>query len=654
MGRVLSADELAGSTVVGSPAPAAPSKKVLSPEDLAGSSVVSSEDADEEQTPTLSQGSAAVHAGGQGLTLGTSDELAGAGGALGELAYHVLNEGRLPTGKELRQAYTGTRDEERQAVADAHKFYPKTATAAEIAGGLLVPLPGGGAAGAAKGAVEAAQAVGLGRKALLAAKALAPVAATGAAAGVGYQDSGQGQIAGAGDLAESGAEGAGAGVATGLAVKGAAKALKAGASAARAPYLWLRNRLGRGPEEIKAAILDEIATAPNGKQVRDTVKKHLEKAGDAIYDEVITGPEARTVQRAYQAKSAKEGVQILQPVIDKLDAQRERLYGQFEKAGVNVVDVPNEYVPRLMKEAQAARDAGDKHMADGLEGVAEMIAAEAEKTKAGGTTMKWLRAHQSSLQSAAASKIGGLEDHEKATLARHVAEEAKGVLDDVFVEKAGQVAKQGELPLARAQAQRAMGALHEATGNPAFKSAAERLANPKAGEQLGLGAVGAPAPTPSSADLLRAAQDIKALNRRYYANLTLKDALEARSVKEGVQGGPAERFVRKMGSLSAIGSGGAGAAVGGAIAGPVGAAVGAAVGSQAPRIARTIDSKLTSAGIERLRQAATGQSAEAPIVAIKRVARDYGLTEREARAAYIRLVVAPPERQKAAAQSEGP
>jgi hypothetical protein len=648
MGRVYSPEELAGSEVVSdAPAPAQPppkpvktasappkpaaaapaAKRVYSPAELAGSEVVSEGD---EEAPTLSQGSAALHTAAQGAQLGLTDELMGAGGAVGELAYHVLNEGRLPTGKELRDAYTSTRDEERQTVAAAHKFYPKTALASEIAGGLAVPLPGGGAANTVK-------AVGLGRKALAAARALAPVAATGAVAGVGYQDSGEGNIASAGEDVGAAGAGAGAGIATGLAVKAAGNAIKAGPSAAKTPYMWLRNRLGRGPEEIKSAIMDEIATMPNGRQVRDTVKKHLARAGDAIYDEVITGPDARTVQRAYQAQSAKEGVQILQPVIDKLDAQRERLYGQFEQAGVHVVDVPNEYVPRLMKASQAARDAGDKHMADGLEGIAEMITGEAEKTKAGGTTMKWLRSHQTALQSAAASKIGGLEEHETAVLARHVAEEAKGVLDDVFVSKASQAAEQGRLPLARVQAQRAMQSLHEATGSPAFKSAADRLANPRAGEQLGLaGGINKPIATPTSAELLRATQDIKTLNQRYYANLTLKDALEAKAVKEGVAGGRFERLGKKTATV--LGGGGLGAAAAGPVGFAAGTLAGAAVAA-APQIGREIDRKLTSAGIERLRQAASGQSGEAPIVAIRKVAQDFGLGEREVRAAYIRLVV---------------
>lgn len=590
MGRVYSPEELAGSEVVSdAPAPAQPqpkpvkaasappkpaaaapaAKRVYSPAELAGSEVVSDGD---EEAPTLSQGSAALHTAAQGAQLGLTDELMGAGGAVGELAYHVLNEGRLPTGKELRDAYTSTRDEERQTVAAAHKFYPKTALASEIAGGLAVPLPGGGAANTVK-------AVGLGRKALAAAKALAPVAATGAVAGFGYQDSGEGNVATPAEAAEAGGEGAVAGVATGLAVKGAGKVLKAGAGAAKTPYLWLRNRLGRTPEEIKTAILDEIATAPNGKQVRDTVKKHLTKAGDAIYDEVIGGPEARTVQRAYQAKTANDGLKVLQPVIDRLDTQRTQLYGEFERAGAHVVDLPTEYVPRLTKAAQEARKEGDKHLADGLEGVAEMITGEAEKTQAAGgaTSMKWLRAHQSSLQAAAASKIGGLEEHETASLARHVAEEAKGVLDDVFIAKAGK--------------------------NPALQAAGEQ---------------------------------IKSLNRRYYANLTLKDALEARAVKEGVQGGPFEAAGRKIGKvLSSTG-------VGGGLAGAPGAAIGAAVGGGevlGAKAGRAIDRLRTSGGIERLRQAASGQSGVSPSTTIKQLATEYGLSEREVRAAYIRLVV---------------
>lgn len=560
-----------GATVTDEPAAPAPAGRVPIP---AGAKVEDDPGYTAAQAgKDLLQGTAKVL---QGATGGLSDEIAG-GTDAAIFAVKKLVSGELPSRDELKRVYVERRDQERKLLEQASADHPIVSAASELGGSFLMPT---GAAGAA--AKVATKATGLGQRALSAAKSLAPLAAAGGVAGVGYQDSGEGQIATPAEIGEGALKGAATGAAAGAAIKATGAAARAVLPVVKKPYLWLANRLGRGPEEIKAAILDEVATTANGKQVRETVKKHLAKAGDAIYDEIITGPEARTVQKAYQAKTGADGLKILQPVIDRLDGQREQLYGAFEKAGAHVVDLANEYVPRLTKASEAARRAGDKHMADGLEGIAEMVTAEGEKTvKAGGeTSMAWLRAHTTALQAAAASKIGGLEDHETAKLARHVAEEAKGVLDEVFIAKAGK--------------------------DPALQAAG---------------------------------QGIKDLNRRYYANLTLKDALEARSVKEGVSGGPVERAVKKLGSLPSIGSGGAGAAVGFAVGGPAGAAVGGALGTRAPAIARSVDRKLTSVAVDRLREAAAGRGGVGPSQAIKAVARDYELPEPAVRAAYVRLIL---------------
>jgi hypothetical protein len=285
-----------------------------------------------------------------------------------------------------------------------------------------------------------------------------------------------------------------------------------------------------------------------------------------------------------------------------------------------------------------ARKAGDKNLADGLEGIGETLVAEAEKTAAAGgkTDLLWLRAHESALQQAAASKIGGLEEHETAKLARVVAEKAKGVLDEVLDSKVTQIQRQGQgsLPFAQVELGNALRNMHAATGQWAFKHAAEKL-GAKQAEQIGLN-LGGGLPSTATADLARAARDIRKVNRRFFALLTMQDALEARAVKEGVSGGPAERVGKKLGKV--LSTTGAGGGLGGVPGAAVGAAIGAgeAVGG---RVGQAIDRRLTARAIERLRAAATTSGGESPGVAIKALADELQLPERQVRAAYIRLLV---------------
>lgn len=69
----------------------------------------------------------------QGITWRLSDEIRGVGAAL------------VPGGKGYREA----RDAERQALADMRRLDPGASFAAELAGGLLAPLPGASTAGGA-------------------------------------------------------------------------------------------------------------------------------------------------------------------------------------------------------------------------------------------------------------------------------------------------------------------------------------------------------------------------------------------------------------------------------------------------------------------------------------------------------------------------
>jgi hypothetical protein len=561
--------------------------------------------------PVIGRGKAALTTTLQGTTAGFGDELGGVGGTIGEALHAIINEGRLPTAKEMKNAYTGSRDLERKYVAQATEAYPVQSALTEVAGSLAIPLPG---AGEIKGAVKA---VGLGRKAFAVAKSLAPAAAIGGVAGVGYQDSGAGKVADTGDVAEAGVKNA-------LYGAGGAAALKAGGAAVRTGGGWAARKIrtfgkniaanSKEADEVKTIILDQIARSEEGAMATPTAKKRLGAAGNAVFDEIISGPDGRAVQgivqdAASKGGSAKKGLERLQPLIDKVDAANDAHYDRFARGGHHVVDVPGDYLPRLRKAESAFRREGDARMADGLAAVREKMASEAEaiqplafnRTKGapadgGLTDLKWLRKHTTTFQDAAASKLGGLDEHEKARTAKLVAREAKHVLDEIIDSKA-------------------------------------------AGNNGLTGAAGA----------------IRANNRRLYGLLAIQDALESRAVKEEVTGGTLERVGNRVARAAKGGLLGAaaGAAVGGggeahsggeggdivdkALSwGTAGALAGGAA-AMSGRLGQKADRWLTGKVIDRLREAATGRAD--PAGTIRDLARQFNLPERAVRAAYIRLVV---------------
>lgn len=637
--------------------------------------------------------------------LGFSDEI---GGALGSAF--------------TRQTYQQARDEIRAKNRKASEDQPLASGIGDILGGLATTVATAGVGGAAGLGARAATTVG---------RAALSGAAQGALSGAGYSEG-----TGISDILRD--------TATGAAVGGGAGAALHGAAQAVGKLFTPANK-----EQLTARVLDEVATLPDGRKVRETTRKHLAKAGDAIYDELVHGPDAPAVQAAYQAPSATKGRELLKPVIDRLGAERDAAYETFARHGVSNVDVPGEYLPKITEAAKAARRAGDKNTADGLEGIGEMLEAEAKKTlEAGGATdLPWLRAHTTSLQQAAASKIGGLEEHEAAKLAAGIAQEAKGVLDDVIADKAAALAKKpapaglklppgyrmtvepgaggnvevkvsvkddhdpfakvrewlgsdeakanpartariaenlaekdaahvpGEKQVAllriddgagKEAAYRVddvvvdvahrrkgiAGAMYQAAneaaaangkplqsasaqyaGAPAWENEqaaasawhwGENWTNDRArgfwedavkkgrakaiegGRYEMLPPVGAGGGGSAVKEVADAADALKAINRRFYGLLSLDDALGAKTVKEGVSGGPAEALVKKAGKLASIGTGGIGGAAGFAVGGPVGAALGAGLGAAVPGAARAFDRRMTASAIERLRAGATG------------------------------------------------
>jgi len=487
----------AGAVVTDDPAaPSAPAGRQALPPDA-----VVTDDPSAGEQPTIGRGEAAAHTFTQGGTLGFSDELRGVGGVIGEGLSAIINQGRLPTKAELRAAYKGQRDTERQGIAAAREAYPVQSVATEIAGGLLVPVPGAGAA------TTGVKAVGIGARALRAAKALAPAAAAGAVAGVGYQESaptkdlrdvitggeGESSIASPTELVESALGGA----ATGAAVAGGLKVVGKG----------LRRLIPkRDAETIKRGIVDQLAEAEGGPRATPTAQKRVSRAADAIMDEVVKGPDGELVHEIIQSPSAKKGLEKLEPLLDQVETAKQAHYDRFQRAGQHVVDVPTEVGDRLKVAERAARAAGDSRTAGGLAAIRNKLTSEAELTVEAGdeVNLRWLRKQVTTLQDAAADALGGLNEHERSRFAKRIAGEAKDVLDEVIDSKAA-----------------------------------------------------------GRTDLAGAAGAIRRLNRRQYALLSIQDVLQNRAEREAAKpGGPLAQMAKKIVSHGAVAT--AGAALGGA------------------------------------------------------------------------------------------
>ncbi len=110
---------------------------------------------------------------GRGVFMGWSDELSGVLGAVANEGAQLFGEG---VNEDFGDVYRGIRDEAREAEANFRERNPKTAMAAEIAGGFA----GGGLAGSAAGAGRVA--TGLGKWG----RYVGAGAGTGALAGAGH------------------------------------------------------------------------------------------------------------------------------------------------------------------------------------------------------------------------------------------------------------------------------------------------------------------------------------------------------------------------------------------------------------------------------------------------------------------------------------
>lgn len=619
MGKVLSAAELANTEVVPDepPAPATPPapppSRIIPASEASKYEVVEDHgpaDAPAPVTPPVDPNApkigrmkAGVATTLQGVTVGLGDELKGVGGAIGDGIYTLLHEGRLPTTTEIKKAYTEDRDAERSDVAQAKHDYPIQSFLTETAGGLAVPIPGAGAADIAKGAYQATKATGLGMKALAAAKSLAPAMATGAVAGVGYQDSGKGEIASAGDVAAAAAEGAGTGVVVDQGLKAVGRGIKSLATG------------GRSAEEVKNRVLNIIGKSPDGAKATPTDRAFLKRAGDGLMDEMTTGPDAEVVQNIVFHPKSGQALEELQPVLERLGEHKTAQYDKFAAAGVNKVDAVGEYLPRIQETIDKLdAQGGHERQVVGLEGIRDFVAKKAAKVESKGlaakeavvqaadaqlasgaidqaehaaqvakandlgspTDLKWFRALQTDFGSEAASKLGNLEPHIAAREGAKVAHQALEVFDDILSSKAA--------------------------GNP---------------------------------DLEEAANAIRADNQRFASLLPLQKALTTKARTEIDKNvGPATSVLNKFHKGGTIGAGLAGFAVGG----PLGAAAAVGAGAALPKIAESLDRRITAKSIEEMRSVLQGTSKEGWGAVSSRIANQYNVPDKAVRALYLRML----------------
>lgn len=184
-------------------------------------------------------------------------------------------------------SYADLREEERAALKRFADANPKTALAAEIGGGALVPLPGGSLLAGARGAANAARA---GEGVVAAGARMARQgAAAGAVSGVGTSEADltDPSLASATQTAKDAAKGAAVGAAAGPLIGGAAAAVGTAVNAAKGVGGVIREVVGRfggrgadeafahrevadalrqaginTPAELQAAIAREQAAAP--------------------------------------------------------------------------------------------------------------------------------------------------------------------------------------------------------------------------------------------------------------------------------------------------------------------------------------------------------------------------------------------------------
>lgn len=345
----------------------------------------------------------------RGGTLGFSDRLAGLGGWLQDKLQLGVGESAV-TGKPLDIHSKDPYEESRaDFLADEEESASKNRPAniaGQLLGGVVPTL-----ALAPVGAAAARAAQGAGTAARVGAK-LAQPALEGALAGAGNTREDD-----AGEMVSNAALGAGVAGAIG----GTASAVGAG----------LKKAGGAVRDRLKKNIVNEVAEGAN-HATTNTKRMHLEGADENIANEIIDGPDADFVRSAY-LKNARAGREAIGTVADKVGAENKAAYEAFDKAGRSKIDM-EAYQAGLGARQQQLLEAGKDTEAKAVEAFQKEVLALADAT--GGMDLTQLRGKTTNVQKAAASVLGGLNEHARADVAKTLERVATEAMEDTLTQHA--------------------------------------------------------------------------------------------------------------------------------------------------------------------------------------------------------------------------
>lgn len=250
---------------------------------------------------------AATRGFAQGGTFGFADELGGALGAVDEAARRAFGGGGVYEDKPLRQAlverYLLERNENRRELDAARAAHPVVTGAAELAGGLVLPMPGAGSVRAA------AQAGKVGEAALRAAVAGA----------------GMGALAGLGRTEESTLGGMAKDVGRDAAVGGlvmaplGAGAAKVAAGKAKAAQDALELTQKKADQAMRSARSSLGAETSSGFRTLEQMERALEEPGadlaarQAALD-FLTSPEGQALKNQVLESASRRGTGQLERI----------------------------------------------------------------------------------------------------------------------------------------------------------------------------------------------------------------------------------------------------------------------------------------------------------------------------------------------------
>jgi len=264
----------------------------------------------------------------------------------------------------------------------------------------------------------------------------------------------------------------------------AAATVYAGGEAGKKGIKWAT---GRVADRLEQRIANEIAEGE--AKTTPTQRQKLYKASKPITNEVISGPDAKAVRKAYLA-GGQEGRELLAPIIDSVGAKLDDGYARFEAKGKHTVPL-KAYTSQIEAKRQAALADGKLELADAL--WEHMKDASRLADELGGKLdLRSLRGLTTQTQRAAASAIGGLNQHASAVLKNQLGAAASEAMAASLGKNAG---KDPDLIRALAQIQQNNPRMHalltiddvlklraykEATAPSRFVRAADAVSKPAA------------------------------------------------------------------------------------------------------------------------------------------------------------------------------